>query len=69
MYPSFQASRMQKNRNMDTPTRRPNALAMPFALASCDVPPRSMKNKAAAKLPKIRMKANITKYVIEGIIR
>jgi hypothetical protein len=59
---------MHKKRKMETPTRIPKALAMPLVFASVDAPPLNMKYRAAARLPKITMNANVTKYVMNGII-
>ncbi len=53
---------------MEMPTRKPSALAIPRDLAVCDEPPRSMKNRAAAKLPRMATKAKITRNVMGRII-
>jgi hypothetical protein len=67
--PIFHATRMHKNKIMDTPTRIARAYAMRFDLAGALVPPRSIKNKAVAKLPRIAKKASATKYDMMGFIQ
>lgn len=66
--PSFQATSTQTNSKMENPTRVASARAMRFDLAVSDCPPRIMKYKAAAKLPRMTTKAKATRYDMGWII-
>jgi hypothetical protein len=69
MTPIFQAIKIQTNNRMENPTRMANARAMRLDLERVFSPPRIMKYKAAAKLPKMTTKAIATRYDMTGIIQ
>ena len=69
MSPSFHASKMPKNKNMDTATRSASAHAMRLDLATGDGFARSMKNSAVASAAKIPKNASATRYDMLRIIR
>lgn len=66
--PSHQATKMLVNSKMDRPTLSASDLAMFFARALSLPSLFIMKTSAAAKLPKIPMKATMTMYFMSGII-
>jgi hypothetical protein len=72
MYPKRQAIKTHMNSKIDKPTRNAKALAMLFAfdLVSClsFSLPLSIKNIAAARLPKMAKNPMIAMYVIDEII-
>lgn len=59
--PNFQPSKIQMNNAIDTATRKASALAMRFDCFGILLFPRSMKNKALARLARIARKARATK--------
>jgi len=68
IHPSFQATSTQTNSKMENPTRIASARAMRLDLTVSDCPPRNMKNKAKARLPKMTTKAKATRYDMGWII-
>ena len=68
IHPIFQATSTQTNSRMEKPTRIASARAMRLDLTVSDCPPRIMKYKAKAKLPKMTIKANATRYDMGWII-
>jgi hypothetical protein len=69
MIPAFQAIKIQTNSKIENPTRMAKALAMRLDLEGAFSPPRIMKYKAAARLPKMTTKAIATRYDMTGIIQ
>lgn len=71
-HPIFHDSKMHANNNTEKPTLKANARAMRLdfsgALALA-LPPRNMKNRAAAKLAMMARNASATRYDIDRIIR
>lgn len=59
--PNFQASKMQANKNMDTPTRKAKALAIRLDWTEPPLPPRSMNHKARARLARMAKNARLTR--------
>ena len=68
MTPVFHAIKIHTNNRMENPTRMAKARAIRLDLDGAFWPPRIMKNKAAARLPKMTTKASTTRYDITGII-
>lgn len=72
MYPKRQAIKKHVNSTIEKPTRNAKALAMLFAFDLVSglffSPPLSIKNMAAAKLPKIAKNPMIAMYVMTEII-
>ena len=66
--PSIQATITQTNSKMEKPTRIASARAMRLDWAVSVCPGLTMKYKAAAKLPKMTMKASTTRYDMGWII-
>jgi hypothetical protein len=61
MYPSFQAIRMHRNSNTESPTRNAKARAMLLVLRLPSVPFLIMKKSAKARLATMAVNANATK--------
>lgn len=59
--PNFHASKMQANKNMDTPTRKAKAFAMRLDCTEPPLPPRSMNHKARARLARMAKNARLTR--------
>lgn len=66
----YQASKTQRNRKMDIPTRMANAHAMRLdGLSDVSGWPRIMKNNANPKLPMMARNANVTSNPMRKIIQ
>jgi hypothetical protein len=69
--PSFQETKMQTNSKTEKATRIPSAVAIRFDRSTCVGvfrPGFSMKKSAAARLAKMRKKANMTRYSMHWIM-
>ena len=63
-----QDNKMHRKSSTENPTRRASARAMRCDLSGASLPPRSMKNRAVARLVMMARNASETRYDMGGII-